>query len=229
MQDTAHTPDYLLAYCERAGHAGLWAEPLNAITNLAFIWFAYKAWLLFRDIDHRSFKRIGDIWVLTFAMVAIGIGSGLWHSYAAPGWTVIADIVPIYIFINVCVFSLFIRLLNFKWFQAIVVWIVFTTASVAAELYLPRDLFNGSIMYAPSWAMLGGVALLLNIRKSPHSPDLWFAVQIFTASLLFRTIDQTTCDSNPFGTHFIWHLLNAVLLFNLVKTLVKKADERMNG
>lgn len=220
-----NAPDYLLAYCERAGNPELWAEPLNAITNLAFIWFAYKAWNILKGLDHRSFKQIGDIWVLAFAMVAIGIGSGLWHSYAAPGWTVIADIIPIYVFINVYVFSLFMRLLHFKWFQALGVWVVFTAAAVSAELYLPKDLLNGSVMYVPSWAMLGGMALLLKIRKSGYAPDLWFAVQVFSVSLFFRTIDQSTCDSNPFGTHFVWHLLNAILLFNLVKVLVRSAQK----
>lgn len=225
MKDTAHTPEYLLAYCERAGNAALWAEPLNAITNLAFLWFAYKTWQLFKNTQDRSFKQIGDIWVLTLAMAGIGIGSGLWHTHAAPGWTVIADIIPIYIFINVCVFSLFMRLMHFTWLKAALVWVVFTAASVAAEIYLPKDLLNGSVMYAPSWLMLGISALILKVRQSPYAPDLWFAVQIFTLSLFFRTIDMMTCDSNPFGTHFLWHLLNSLLLFNLVKTLVKSTQK----
>ena len=33
----------LLLYCERLG-PGLWAEPLNAVSNLAFFGFAWKLW-----------------------------------------------------------------------------------------------------------------------------------------------------------------------------------------
>lgn len=218
-------PDHLLTYCERAGSATLWAEPLNAISNLAFLWFAWKAGQLVREMNYRSFRQVGDIWMLTIAMGAIGIGSGLWHTHAARGWTVVLDVVPIYFFINVCVISLFMRLLHFNWLQAVGVWVAFTAVSVAAEVFLPRGMLNGSIMYAPSWAMLGIAALLLRHRQSPNVAALWLAIKLFSVALFFRTIDQMACDFIPFGTHFLWHLLNAALLFHLVRVLAENHQQ----
>ena len=37
----------------------------------------------------------------------------------------------------------------------------------------------------------------------------------FTVSLVFRTVDNQVCGGFPLGTHFVWHLLNGVLLFLL--------------
>lgn len=214
-------PEYLYAYCERAGDPALWAEPLNAITNLAFVYFAYKAWVLWRGIDHTSFRRIGDIWVLTIAIFAIGIGSGLWHTHAAPGWTVIADVIPIYIFINVAVVSIFMRLFAFSLWQSLGLWAIFQMCNVSAEILIPRELLNGSMMYLPTWAMLGLVTFWLKQREQTAWEQLWFVLQVFTASLLFRTMDIEVCDWNPFGTHFLWHMLNAVVLYQIVKILLQ--------
>ena len=35
---------------------------------------------------------------------------------------------------------------------------------------------------------------------------------LLIASLTFRTLDQPVCGALPFGTHFLWHVLNAVML-----------------
>jgi hypothetical protein len=34
---------------------------------------------------------------------------------------------------------------------------------------------------------------------------------------MFRTIDNAVCDVVPIGTHFIWHCLNATLLYVLLR------------
>jgi hypothetical protein len=41
--------------------------------------------------------------------------------------------------------------------------------------------------------------------------------------LVFRTIDRAVCSSVPIGTHFIWHLLNAVVLYVLLRTAMLAA------
>jgi hypothetical protein len=35
-----------------------------------------------------------------------------------------------------------------------------------------------------------------------------------------RTLDAAMCDAFPLGTHFLWHLINAALLFVLAQALV---------
>jgi len=47
--------------------------------------------------------------------------------------------------------------------------------------------------------------------------DLLLACGLFAASLLFRTIDQAACEWTRVGTHFLWHILNAVVLYLCVR------------
>jgi hypothetical protein len=46
-----------------------------------------------------------------------------------------------------------------------------------------------------------------------------FGTGLFCVSLTVRTIDEPLCHLWPLGTHFVWHLLNAVLLLVLTRSL----------
>jgi len=85
-----------MEYCERTT-AGLWAEPLNAVTNLAFI---VAGVLLLRILLRRGARPVPwETVVLVFLVFSIGVGSGLWHTLATP-WSELADVVPITLYIN---------------------------------------------------------------------------------------------------------------------------------
>src|SRR5215212_2608106 len=81
------------AYCERTG-PGLLAEPLNAITNSSFLIAAWFAWFL----GHRTGRLSPGVLTLIWLSVSVGIGSGLWHTYATAG-TLILDVIPILLFL----------------------------------------------------------------------------------------------------------------------------------
>ena len=78
-------------YCERLD-PGLWAEPLNAVTNLAFLIAAFAAWRLVRH-DGLPLAKL-----LVLILTLIGIGSGLFHTFATI-WASLADTLPILAFI----------------------------------------------------------------------------------------------------------------------------------
>ena len=48
---------------------------------------------------------------------------------------------------------------------------------------------------------------------------------MFVVSLAFRTMDQAVCPAFPLGTHFIWHLLNAGVLYILLRAAIFVAKE----
>jgi hypothetical protein len=77
------------AYCERTD-AGFWSEPINALTNGAFLLAAGLVWPMTR----------GDTGARLLACVLglIGIGSFLFHTVAEV-WAGLADVLPILIFI----------------------------------------------------------------------------------------------------------------------------------
>ena len=81
-------------YCERTGPE-LWSEPLNALSNLAFIGVAALLW---RRAGGRHSS--GDIRLLLALIAAVGIGSLVFHTLATR-WAALLDIVFIALFVLV--------------------------------------------------------------------------------------------------------------------------------
>ena len=79
-------------YCERLG-PGIWAEPVNAITNLLFL---VAAWAIWRMANSDEVLTI-DIWLLVGLTTSIAVGSILFHTLATP-LARILDVVPILLF-----------------------------------------------------------------------------------------------------------------------------------
>ena len=79
-------------YCERLD-PGLWAEPINALANLAFLVAAFAAWRLTNQCRSMSVET----GLLIGLMLAIGTGSGLFHTFAT-SWARVLDVLPILLF-----------------------------------------------------------------------------------------------------------------------------------
>ena len=84
------------AYCERSDPS-FWAEPINAVTNLAFV--LAGLWMWRRCAGVPALGRL-----LAAVLVAIGIGSFLFHTFAQP-WAGLADVLPIVAFILIYIFA----------------------------------------------------------------------------------------------------------------------------
>ena len=203
-------------YCERAG-SGFWAEPLNAATNLAFVAVALlvvREWL----------RRKDDIPVLLLALVTcgIGVGSFLFHTLAT-GWSSIADVAPIAVFI-VGFFLLAMR----RFFGLGIGWALAATAGflVASVASVPvfETLFGGSAAYMPALIGLVGVGALMAARDDPRASGLLVAAIIFSVSLAFRIVDEPLCATFPIGTHFMWHILNAAVLYVAMLTALERPE-----
>lgn len=211
-----HLFNYLDVYCERAGEAGFWAEPVNAITNLAFI---IAALLVARVLWQRKISPAFDLWALAIILFGIGVGSGLWHIYATHP-TLLADVIPIALFLHLFLISTLRRLFHYSWVKTLAGWAGFVLATIAAELYLPPDMLNGSVMYLPAFVVLLLLTLGLTRRRHPAARDFAVAAGVFLVSVTLRTVDMAICDHFALGTHFLWHLLNAYLLWRLLMALV---------
>jgi hypothetical protein len=48
-------------------------------------------------------------------------------------------------------------------------------------------------------------------------------------SLTFRTIDIAVCDAFTLGTHFVWHMLNAVVIYILLREAVVLGSPAKSG
>lgn len=200
-------------YCERRG-PGLFAEPINASTNLAFLVAALAAWLLARRLGALS---SGVATLITLA-VAVGIGSGLFHTFATP-WASVLDLAPIFAF-QVVFLWLYLR-------QCVGLSTAASTAIAAGYFVIcllmkgVPPLLNGSILYAPSFLVLGGLAAYHYLSGQRERWLLVVALIVFFAALVFRSLDELACPYVPFGTHFLWHILNGGLLYLAMRALIQ--------
>lgn len=239
-------------YCERDS-AAFWAEPVNAVSNGAFLVAAAYAYILWR----RAGREDLPVLLLIGVTGIVGIGSFLFHTFANR-WSLLADVLPIMVFI----YGYFLLAMRRYFGLGIIAGGAITLAFLAFNVGFvdawravfgtgPIATANGSVGYFPAALALIGVGGLLVLRAlrtqavldnrknrnwapmdeaareqalrvrvaAPERAGnaLLIAAAIFAASLVFRSIDFAVCGWLPVGTHFMWHMLNALVLFALLK------------
>lgn len=201
-------------YCERLGPE-FWSEPLNAVTNAAFLIAALAAYLMWR-------RRTPDDWAglsLIIILAAIGVGSFLFHTFATV-WAVLADVIPIVIFIHVYLFFALNRFLKLPWWAALGIVIVFFAATPAVSDTLFAPLVGSSAGYVPALLAIFVVGALFARNNRKLGAQVLLTGLVFLASLTFRTLDEPLCGYIEFGVHFMWHILNGIVLFLLIRVLI---------
>ena len=88
-----------------------------------------------------------------------------------------------------------------------------------AARVVPENL-GGSLTYAPALVALFGFGVYHYRTQQQERWTLLAAAAAFLLSLSFRTVDADVCDAVPIGTHFMWHVLNAVVMYLLFRGLV---------
>jgi hypothetical protein len=211
-------------YCERL-HAGLWAEPINAVSNLAFFAAAAFAYLLWK----REGRDDRFILFLIGLAVLVGIGSTLFHTFATR-WGLFADAIPIGIFVVVFLVYTLRRFLD----QSVVMtalWIaIFLAISALLPRLLPPGFLNNSGFYFPVFGALVilGAALWARGGKAQWVGGAYLcAGALFALSLSFRIVDQAVCAQFPLGTHFLWHCLNGLLIYVMLWIAIKARAENV--
>ncbi|WP_428688102.1 ceramidase domain-containing protein [Roseibium sp.] len=200
-------------YCERVG-LDFWSEPLNAVTNAAFLAAALAAFVLWRR------RTPGDLPALALIAIvlATGIGSFLFHTFAT-NWASLADVIPIALFIHVYLFLALMRYLELSWWTALgIVILFFAVTPFVVRILAP--LFGSSAGYAPALVALYTVGALFFARDRRLGAPVLAAGAVFTVSLGFRTLDVPLCAQLTTGTHFLWHILNSIVLFLLLRVLI---------
>jgi Ceramidase len=207
--------------CER--HAeGMLSEPLNTLSNLAFLTVAVAIYRYYKSNEDIALKRIYDVQVMTFLIFIIGINSIIFHTNPTPV-TELMDTIPIVMFILIYFVSVIFRIGKCTRFQAAVCFTAFVGFSHVLVHQFPRAL-NDSIGYLSSMIALIVIALYLHLRARPSSQYFMLAAIIGVVSLFCRAIDKEVCSVWPYGTHFLWHLCNATLLYILMKQIIRNVN-----
>jgi hypothetical protein len=200
--------DYVDGYCERI-EPGLWAEPLNAVSNIAFLIAAIAVWLA---------ARHGTTRTLAVLIGLIFLGSSAFHTTATQ-WGAAADsgFILVYLLYYIVVFAHLFAGVPWRWAWLAAPAFVAFTALVA----LGADAvgFGGPGMYLSALIVLAGIAVWW---RGPERRLFAAAGVVFTVSLTLRTLDEPLCESLPIGTHYFWHVFNAVTLYLVSLAVVRR-------
>lgn len=190
-------------YCERTD-ASYWSEPLNAATNLAFVVVAIIMW-------RRTAGMPAGRW-LSAVLIAIGFGSYLFHTHAT-AWAATLDVIPIAVFTLSFLFLANRDFLGWPIWGALVATLAFFPyAALVTPLVQQLPFFSISSVYWVLPILIAGYGILLRNRAHETARGLLFGAGLLCVSLVFRSIDDTSCARLPVGTHFIWHMLNGIML-----------------
>lgn len=195
-------------YCERTGPE-IWSEPLNAITNLAFVVAGIAGHVLCRRHGADRFAVFLCWWA-----IVIGLGSGLFHTFAN-GITLYADVLPIVAFILLINWYVVTRFLDIDAIPALAILAAFYLIAGALAGLAPESLraaTNGTIGYLPALLGLLFFGGWLSMRGHPAARYMFWAAGVFVVSAFFRSVDMAMCAALPIGTHFLWHTFNGLVL-----------------
>ena len=199
-------------YCERID-PGFWAEPVNAFTNIGFV---FAAWFTWRFAVHKQVQDSG-IATMTGMIAAIGIGSFLFHTMATP-LTRWLDIIPIFVFQLLYIGFYTRRIINLPVAVIGILLLVFVAAAIYGRQF--PDVVNGSLIYAPALLVIIILGWYHYQGRKVERGLLLGAASIFLLSIFFRSIDNMICSRFILGTHFLWHILNAVVIYLAMRALI---------
>lgn len=222
--------DFIDIYCERMAQ-GFWNEPVNALTNLSFFIAAFFSWRLISSLRGlekaeaiqtfekekldclvaRAPRNDGPAYVLIFLQLAIGTGSFLFHTLAT-GWAQLADVLPILLYQIAFLLFYARHVMGLRRAYCLILLAGFFAAIYGFAL-LPERLLNGSLSYGPALLFLSGLALWHWRNAAKERWALPAAAGVFLLSLTLRSLDMAACAAFPLGTHFLWHVLNGVVLY----------------
>lgn len=206
-------------YCERFGQA-LFAEPLNALSNLAFI--AAGLWLM------RALPRLfpaprrvpASLEVLAGLIVLIGICSGAFHTFATR-WAQALDVgsIGLFVYFFVVCFAHFVMDVRwgFAWIAAPAFW---AFGVIVCAPFHPTE-FNGSVTYFPALAGIALMGATLALQRRPGAAQFGLGAAMFLVSIALRSVDLAWCGAWVWGTHWAWHLLNGVMLATVTLGLAR--------
>ena len=237
--------DPIYRYCERGQDAAFWAEPLNALSNVAYLLAACAAAALLvrerREAAQPGPAALqGTVPMIALILLAatIGVGSFLFHTVATR-WARLADVIPIGVFmVGYLVYALRtflgLRAMQVAGLAVLFLAITAVAASISCPLkgaslvtYAREPCLKGSLGYIPALAALLLVAVLVHRRHAVARP-LLMAAGAFGAAIMLRWLDTRACPFTMLlgkarGTHAGWHVLTALTLYLLLAAAIRDA------
>ncbi len=195
-------------YCERTDPS-FWSEPLNALTNLAFL---IAAILVVNRARRERGRLAWDAALLAALTALVGAGSFLFHTFATV-WGRWLDLVFIAAFVYVLLALCLVRFARLGWRGVLAGLVLYAIVERGMLAAVPPGTMGGSLLYLPPVLALAALAWYARHRVHPAASRLAAAVGVFAVAIAVRTVDLPLCRVWPTGTHFLWHLLTAWVLY----------------
>lgn len=190
-------------YCETPTlFTGFPAEPVNTWTNLLAIALAVVAMVLV----YRYAPRAWGLWIYALLLLAVGIGSTLWHGLRSE-WALLLDVTPglLVLFTLVLLWAreVFGARYGVAFFGAVAAILVGTF------WFLAPASFNAAFAIMILVLLCGGLWLVYQTHQRDSTAMrlglLTLALGLLAAGA--RMADSSLCELIPFGIHFLWHFL----------------------
>ncbi|MCF6198036.1 MAG: hypothetical protein L3J67_01345 [Hyphomicrobiaceae bacterium] len=227
-------------YCERGTGSGLFAEPVNALSAMSFLLAGAAALWIYRT--EPFLQKSTDHLLLIGLTFLTGLGSLAFHLLATQA-SELAHLLPFVLLMFVYFSMALNRFLELPAGAAAFIsisYLIMTIAGLTMSCPLAdaalqpqwsirfggaTSCFNGTAGYVPTLIMLAGLSFWLHRRGHQAARSMMLATGLFLAALFFHAIDHLFCLQtflfvHFIGTHWIWHILNGVATFYLLRALM---------
>lgn len=202
-------------YCERGDSLEFFAEPLNAISNLAFIFAGLG---IYRLLTKNRIQQVEYKTVLILILL-VGFGSFLWHA-TRNSFTLLLDAVPTALSFTLIIYILLSKLIANKLIALLIAALLLPTRFFISS-FASTDIISSLIRNAIIFTTIL-VLIVWSFKKYGRVALEGLSVlAIYLLAISMRVMDLQTCPTFNIGTHFLWHILNALAVYLAVKFIIK--------
>lgn len=198
-------------YCESASFFGV-SQPLNILSNLAFIAGAFLLWSQDRG-------RGTSLSLLAMLMAVVGFAGMVWH-ITGQQFAAAIDIGAQLVMGAILTMILAHQILRWHPVNAVIVGVIMLlSAMLGRDLGLPFMLQNGGA-FLPAMVFLVILAFVeIQRGRMREAKFLMGSAYVLFVGLIFYSLDWALCWSFPYGLHFMWHLCMALSIWLAVEAI----------
>jgi hypothetical protein len=195
--------------------SGLQSQPINLITNLAFLISGWKIYGLLKK--HKIINK--DLWLLFYGVILLGLGSAIRH-YHSSILTLIIDGLPMLglICLSVYLFAKYLFKLN-HWKSLLAIF-GYVLLMALILITFNKTVRSALVFSLSSQLIFLPVVLISRKRRRETSGLLVTATVFFLLAAVAFIVDLNYCQKLLFGTHWLWHIFNGLALYYLSKYFI---------
>lgn len=144
-------------------------------------------------------------------ILCIACGSSLYHAYRTP-WAQLSDVIPCWTFMMTYIGSALYYMLEISKLRTFLYMGLFTASlAITGTFHLEAP----SVPWIPAGVMLWILSIGLYQRGRQSYYSIGVGALCFTIGLSLKTINPWVTNYIESGTHWIWHMITALMLVYL--------------